>query len=56
MHNVLGYMNLNDYIKENTADLKQRPDYKSKLKQVTTFIFLHVGRNDSTCFVNDLDT
>ncbi|KNZ51362.1 hypothetical protein VP01_3985g1 [Puccinia sorghi] len=39
-----------------TTCLKAQPEYTSKLKQVTTFIRLHLGRKDSTCFVDDLDT
>ncbi|KNZ45307.1 hypothetical protein VP01_8277g1, partial [Puccinia sorghi] len=56
MCNALGYMNLDEYIKTHTAELKARPEYTSKLKQVTTFICLHLGREDSTRFVDDLDT
>jgi len=56
MQNALGYMNLDDFIKPHTDELLKRSDYKAKLKQVTTFIRLHLGREDSTRFVDDLDT
>ncbi|KNZ47594.1 uncharacterized protein VP01_6299g1 [Puccinia sorghi] len=56
MRNALGYMNLGQFIKAHPAEMKARPDYDSKLKQVTTFIRLHLGRDDSTQFVDDLDT
>jgi hypothetical protein len=54
--NYLGYHDLDGYIKENTNTLKDCPDYNAKLKKVTTFVRLHLGREDSTLFVNDLDT
>ncbi|PLW10334.1 hypothetical protein PCASD_21665 [Puccinia coronata f. sp. avenae] len=55
MRNALGYYNLDGVIKEHTPALKSRSDYKDKLKQVTTYIRLHLGREDSTCFVDNLD-
>jgi hypothetical protein len=56
MCNSLAYYNLDGFIKEHTPALKSHSDYDKKLKQVTTYICLHLGRKDSTCFVDDLDT
>jgi hypothetical protein len=55
MLNTLAYMGLGKFIKEHTPGLKARPDYKERLVQVTTYIRLHLGREDSTRFVDDLD-
>ncbi|KNZ50012.1 hypothetical protein VP01_4640g1 [Puccinia sorghi] len=49
-------MNLDKFIKPHTDKLIKRPDYKSKRKQVTTFIRLHLGQEDSTRFVDDLES
>ncbi|KNZ47435.1 hypothetical protein VP01_6397g1 [Puccinia sorghi] len=43
MRNALGYMNLDGYLKEHTAELKSQSDYSAKLKQVTTYIRLHLS-------------
>jgi transposase InsO family protein len=55
IRNALAFYNLDGFIKEHTPELKARPDYNAKLKQVTTYIRLHLGREDSTRFVDDLD-
>ncbi|PLW38782.1 hypothetical protein PCASD_12562 [Puccinia coronata f. sp. avenae] len=55
MLNALAYMGLGKFIKEHSPELKARPDYKERLVQVTTYIRLHLGREDSTRFVDDLD-
>jgi hypothetical protein len=38
IRNALAFYNLDGFIKEHTPDLKARPDYDAKLKQVTTYI------------------
>jgi hypothetical protein len=53
--NALAYQDLDGFIKEHTPALKARPDYEAKVKKVTTFIRLHLGYKDSSCFVDDLD-
>ncbi|KAI7958488.1 hypothetical protein MJO29_006705 [Puccinia striiformis f. sp. tritici] len=56
MRNALSYMNLDAYItKSHTDKMKARPDYEDKLKQVTTYIRLHLTRAEATRFVDDLD-
>jgi hypothetical protein len=53
--NALAYQDLDGYIKEHTPALKARLDYKAKVKKVTTFIRLHLGYEDSSRFVDNLD-
>jgi hypothetical protein len=55
MLNALAYMGLGKFIKEHTPELQACPDYEEQLVQVTTYIRLHLGCEDSTCFVNNLD-
>jgi hypothetical protein len=53
--NALAYMNLEEFLKAPTDALRNRSDYEQRRKQVTTFIRLHLGRKDSSRFVDDLD-
>ncbi|KAI7937869.1 hypothetical protein MJO29_001172 [Puccinia striiformis f. sp. tritici] len=53
---ALGIMNLDPYIIEHTAALKAHPDYTSRVKLAENFIRLHLSREESTRFIDDLDT
>jgi hypothetical protein len=53
--NYLGYHDLDGFIHKHSAELRARSDYDAKLKKVTTFIHLHLGVEDLTRFVNNLD-
>jgi hypothetical protein len=55
MLNALGYYNLDGFVREHTPEIKKQPDYDAKCKKVTTYICLHLGCEESTCFVNDLE-
>jgi hypothetical protein len=54
MHNALAYHGFDGYIKEHTPALMNHPEYQEQLVQVTTFIWLHLGRKDSTRFVENV--
>ncbi|KAI7963573.1 hypothetical protein MJO29_004000 [Puccinia striiformis f. sp. tritici] len=53
---ALGIMNLDPYIIEHTPALKAHPDYASRVKLTENYIRLHLSRDESTRFVEDLDT
>jgi hypothetical protein len=56
MCNALAYNGFDGYIREHTPALKGCPDYQERLVQVTTYIWLHLGREDSPRFMDNLDT
>ncbi|KNZ63193.1 uncharacterized protein VP01_1175g5 [Puccinia sorghi] len=52
---ALGYKNLNDYIlSANTPEMVNSVDYKSRRKQVTNFIRMHLSHSNLERFVPDI--
>ncbi|KAI7965543.1 hypothetical protein MJO29_001291 [Puccinia striiformis f. sp. tritici] len=52
---ALGIMGLDPYIIEHTDALKAHPDYNSRVKLTEHYIRLHLSRDESSRFVEDLD-
>jgi ABC-type transport system substrate-binding protein len=51
--NALGYYKLDDYVLEDSDELKSRPEYKDKKKQATTYIRLHLDEENANRFVGN---